>query len=74
MYLSGEQYAGIIAPRIAEIIIELNRDSLTPAWLKIKLGGLLLNNPCTEGDECVTNKDFSKFTIDYLKSHYFISD
>lgn len=51
MYLTGQQYAGQIVPRIAEIIIEMNRNPNVPAWLKIKnFGGFLLNNPCTEGD------------------------
>lgn len=55
MYLSGESYAGVIVPKVAEIITELNKEPLTNSWLKIKLGGFILNNPCTLGDECESN-------------------
>ena len=51
MYLSGEQYAGVIVPRIAQIIVDYNKDPLTPSSMKIKLGGFILNNPITLHDE-----------------------
>jgi hypothetical protein len=50
MYLAGTQYAGIIVPRLALNIIDHNRNIETPAWLRINLNGIFLNNPCTLGD------------------------
>jgi len=47
MYLSGFGYAGIIAPKLALNIVEHNKDPNTPAWLTMKLAGLLMFNPCT---------------------------
>ena len=47
MYLSGFGYAGIIAPKLALRIVENNKDPETPDWIKIKLAGMLMFNPCT---------------------------
>jgi len=32
LYLSGEQYAGIIIPRMAELMVQFNKNPNTPAW------------------------------------------
>jgi len=50
LYLSGEQYAGITIPRMAELMVRMNKNPSTPAWEKVKLKGFILNNPCTLGD------------------------
>ena len=50
LHITGSHYAGSLIPRLALSIIEHNRDSTTPAWVKINMAGLLLVNPCTVGD------------------------
>lgn len=74
MYLSGEQYAGIIVPRMADIMVELNKNPNTPSWLKVNFKGFILNNPCTMGDECDSHFEFTSYTMKYLRNHYFISN
>ena len=73
MYLTGEQYAGVILPFLAKEIVEMNARSSTPASLKIPLKGLLLENPCTLPEECERDFGFSKFSMRFLRNHYFIT-
>lgn len=47
MYLSGFGYAGIIAPKLALYLIQLNKNPDTAAWAKMNINGLLMFNPCT---------------------------
>lgn len=67
------QYAGVTIPRVAKQIVDYNLNPNTPAWVKIKLGGLFLMNPCTFGDECDTHFQFNKYTIKALRDFYFLS-
>ena len=73
MYLTGEQYAGITIPKLAEAIVEWNSLPDTPAWEKINLKGIFLENPCILGNECDAQFDFSHYQMSYLERHYFIS-
>jgi len=74
MYLTGEQYAGIIIPRMADLIVQLNQNPNVPRWEHINLIGFLLNNPCTLGDECDSHFQFSTYTMRFLRNHYFITN
>jgi hypothetical protein len=73
MYLTGFQYAGITAPKLALSIIEHNKDPDTPEWIKLNLNGLILFNPCTYAEECDAHFEFNKFTVKSLKDHFFIN-
>lgn len=58
---------------MAEGIIRHNNDPETPAWTKINLKGILLENPCTLDDECDEHFQFTHYTIQYLMNHYYIT-
>lgn len=73
MYLTGFQYAGITAPKLAVYIIEHNQDPDTAEWLKLNLNGLILFNPCTYAEECDSHFEFNHFTVKALKDHFFIN-
>jgi carboxypeptidase C (cathepsin A) len=73
LYLTGELHTGIIIPMVAKIIVELNNDKYTPMWERIKLKGFLLENPCTMNDECLPGEQYSSYTMEHLRNHYFIS-
>ena len=45
-----------------------------PIWTRINLKGFLLENPCTLWDECDSHFEYTKYTMEYLKNHYFISN
>ena len=50
LYLTGEQYAGMTIPILAEMIVRHNADKYIPIWTRINLKGFLLENPCTLRD------------------------
>lgn len=49
-YMSGESYAGIYIPYLANEILRGNR--LPSSQTKIKLEGIMINNACTDPREC----------------------
>lgn len=49
-YITGESYAGIYIPYLANYIIKANR--LPSTETKIKLTGIMINNACTDPREC----------------------
>lgn len=73
MYLTGYGYAGIIIPKLALNIYDHNRNSSTPAWIKININGILLFNPCTLAEECDSHYEFNSFTVKALRDHFFVS-
>ena len=75
LYLAGNQYAGIIAPKLLRSIYEHNQSPETPSWAKLNsLKGMILFNPCTMADECESHFVFNSYTVDFLHKHFFISD
>lgn len=75
LYLAGNHYAGIIAPKLLRNIYEHNQDPTKAAWTKLKnIKGMILFNPCTMHDECESHFPFNSYTVDYLHKHFFISD
>ncbi len=74
VHLTGEQYAGIIVPKLAVAILEAQKAEDVPAWEKINLSGIFLNNPCTLNEECDEHEKYSEFEVEFLHSRYFISD
>lgn len=73
LYLTGEQYAGITIPILADMIVEHNRDPYVPIWTRINLKGFLLENPCTLAEECDSHFEYSKFQVEFLRNHYFLT-
>ena len=74
IYLAGEQYAGVILPYLAREIVEMNNKGSTPLSQKIPLAGLLLENPCTLAEECERDFGFSRYSMKFLRNHYFITE
>jgi carboxypeptidase C (cathepsin A) len=73
MYLTGYGYAGITVPKLALNIFEHNRNTSTPAWLKMNISGLLLFNPCTLAGECDSHYEFNAYTVGALRNNFFVS-
>lgn len=50
LYLTGESYAGVYLPTLAYKILQYNTQSLKKMASKFNLQGLMVGDPCTDGD------------------------
>ena len=76
-YISGESYAGIYVPYLANEII--NRNKLPTTETKINLKGILVGNACTDPRECYEpssqgQDSMSIYQYQYLNNHAYITD
>lgn len=73
-YISGESYAGIYVPQLAEAIHKYN--TLSTTSLPINLKGLIVGNACTDPSECYTPgpNGTSLHQYEFLFKHGFYTD
>ena len=62
-YITGESYAGIYIPTLANLVLRHNSDSDLD---RINLKGILVGNGCTHPTECAINKYHSYHHYQYL--------
>lgn len=75
-YITGESYAGIYGPYLANEIVKNNK--LPSTETKIKLKGVMINNACTDPRECYepgNDVDLSIYQYENLYVHgYYTED
>lgn len=70
LYYTGEGYAGVVIPWLANRTLEWNISPYTPPYERIRLRGLFLGNPCTHPSECYFPGN-SRHTYGFLTNHYY---
>ncbi len=72
--MSGESYAGIYIPYLANEIVKFNKLPSSREKI-IKLKGIMVGNACTDPSECYVPGDgMSMHQYNFLHKHTYISD
>lgn len=72
--MTGESYAGIYVPYLANEIIKFNKLPSSREKI-IKLKGIMVGNACTDPAECFIPGDgMSMFQYEFLHKHTYLSD
>lgn len=73
-YMTGESYAGIYIPYLANEIFKHNKLPSSKESI-IKLKGVMIGNACTDPDECYTPGDgMSIYQYEFLYRHTYLTD
>lgn len=74
LYITGESYAGVYIPTLANKIIDYNANPTSDKVSKINLKGLAIGNGCTDTSECTEEGHaYPVHKFDYLAGNNFIS-
>lgn len=74
-YITGESYAGIYVPFLAQEILRRNR--LPTRDLTINLKGIMIGNACTDPRECYEPDKYQSMSLyqyEFLHNHGYITD
>ncbi len=73
--MSGESYAGIYIPYLANEIIKHNKLPSSKETI-IKLKGIMIGNGCTDPNECYIpgNHDMSIYQYEFLYKHTYMTE